>query len=164
MKKILYWLPALFIMIIIFAFSSKPAEISGQSSMTIANRIYSIYERITGRVKNDEERLRDLETVDHIVRKGAHITEFALLAAAMAWPLWISGLRRLRLALGTIGLTVIYAVSDEFHQTFVPGRSGEIRDVCIDAAGAVIGYFVFLTALNIRKKVLSTGRNINHSE
>ena len=37
------------------------------------------------------------------------------------------------------GLTVIYAVSDEIHQAFVPGRSAQLSDVCIDACGAAIG-------------------------
>ncbi len=152
MKKILYYIPALLIMVMIFAFSSKSAEISGKSSMTIANMIYSVYENISGNTKADEERLNSVEFLDHIVRKGAHVTEFALLAAAWAWPLSKSGLKGMKLALTAIGLTVLYAASDEFHQTFVPGRSGEIRDVCIDSLGALIGYLVFNVLVYIRNK------------
>jgi len=152
MKKILSWLPAVLIMSMIFAFSSKPADISGQSSMTIANCIYSIYESITGRVKTEEERLNTLETLDHIVRKAAHVTEFAMLGAAFAWPLHLSGLKGFRLAWVSIGLTVVYAMTDEFHQIFVPGRSGEIKDVGIDTLGAFIGNFAFYISMNAGKK------------
>lgn len=152
MKKIISWLPAVILMIIIFNFSSKPAEISGKSSMVIANKIYSIYEKITNQVETEEKRLRSVESLDHVIRKGAHITEFALLAAALAWPLFLSGLRGFRLALAAIGLTVIYAASDEYHQTFVPGRSGEIKDVCIDTIGAFIGFLAFYAVLHIHKK------------
>ena len=36
----------------------------------------------------------------------------------------------------------IYAVTDEFHQTLVPDRSGEVLDVCIDAAGVLCGVVI----------------------
>ena len=36
----------------------------------------------------------------------------------------------------------LYAMTDEFHQLFVPGRSGEIRDVCLDSAGVLVGVFI----------------------
>lgn len=43
--------------------------------------------------------------------------------------------------------TILYACSDEFHQLFIPGRAGQIRDVCIDSTGALIMiliiYFIF---------------------
>lgn len=153
MKKILYWIPAVLMMGIIFAFSSKTADISGQSSMTISKYIYSVYERITGGVKTEEEKLDALETLDHIVRKGAHITEFAMLAAALAWPLRKSGLKGYRLAVASVGLAAIYAMTDEFHQTFVPGRSGELKDVGIDTVGALIGYSIFSLIRRIGKRI-----------
>jgi VanZ family protein len=143
MKRMLSWLPAVFLMIIIFVFSSKPAEISGQSSLEITEFVYSTYESFTGQAKSDEDRIKTLENLDYFVRKGAHITEFAVLAVAIAWPLWLSSLKGYRLAAITIGLTAFYAASDEFHQTFIPGRSGEIRDVMIDTIGAVLGYIAF---------------------
>jgi len=71
-----------------------------------------------------------------ILRKLAHFGEYALLLA-----LWLRALRsRLTLdrALGlAYALTVSYAASDEYHQTFVSGRVGTWRDVLIDAAGAL---------------------------
>lgn len=51
--------------------------------------------------------------------------------------LWLQkGNRRFPLA---FGIAVLYAAADEFHQRFVPGRSGQLRDVCIDGAGALLG-------------------------
>lgn len=149
MKRMLSWLPAIFLMIIIFVFSSKPADISGQSSLEITEFVYSTYESITGQAKSDEDRIKTLEDLDYFVRKGAHITEFAVLAVAIAWPLWLSSLKGYGLAAMTIGLTAFYASSDEFHQTFIPGRSGEIRDVMIDTIGAVIGFIVFHIIIKI---------------
>jgi VanZ family protein len=46
-------------------------------------------------------------------------------------------------------LCVAYAVSDEYHQTFVPGRSGDWRDVLSDAAGTAIGLSLLALALRL---------------
>lgn len=140
-------------MIMIYIFSSRPAEISGQNSLALADYIYSAYENISRQEVVATERVDVLKTLDHIIRKGAHITEYAILLIAIAWPLWISRprLRGARLALMAIGITVLYAATDEFHQIFVPGRSGEIRDVLIDSIGACIGYLVFYIIIAISK-------------
>ena len=54
------------------------------------------------------------------------------------------------------GICLLYAASDEIHQLFVPGRSGEVRDVMIDFSGAVLGIalsmLVFLLICRIKKK------------
>lgn len=41
------------------------------------------------------------------------------------------------------GLSVLYALSDEYHQTFVPGRNGTFVDLLIDASGALVGLLLF---------------------
>jgi VanZ family protein len=75
-----------------------------------------------------------LGTWDLILRKAAHMTEYAILAVL------------LRRATGSPGwafvIAVAYAATDEFHQTFVPGRHGSPVDVGIDAIGALIGLAV----------------------
>jgi VanZ family protein len=72
-----------------------------------------------------------LGTWDLVLRKAAHMTEYAILAVL------------LRRATGStawaFGLAVAYAATDEFHQTFVRGRHGTPVDVGIDAIGALIG-------------------------
>jgi VanZ family protein len=74
---------------------------------------------------------------DFILRKFAHIAEYVILTALL-----FSALRR-QVACNTQALliaavmSVLYAFSDEWHQTFVPGREGSLRDVGIDAAGVI---------------------------
>ncbi|WP_245575523.1 VanZ family protein [Alkalicoccus chagannorensis] len=46
-------------------------------------------------------------------------------------------------------ICVVYAASDEYHQTFIPGRSGEVSDVVIDGIGAFVGISFYLL---IRKR------------
>jgi VanZ family protein len=72
---------------------------------------------------------------DLLLRKMAHAAEYAILGALL--------LRATRNAGFAFALAVLYAASDELHQTFVEGRVGAIRDVAIDAIGAAIGIALY---------------------
>ena len=73
------------------------------------------------------------------VVKGWHMTEYTILVS-----LAIVALRRGNIGsrLSSIwlafGFSVLFAASDEWHQTFVPGRDGNVRDVFIDTGGALL--------------------------
>ena len=70
-----------------------------------------------------------------VFRKLGHITGYALLTGAWAWALrGVVG----RPVLWAVGIAFAYACTDEFHQTFVHGRTGTPRDVGIDAIGMAI--------------------------
>jgi len=69
-----------------------------------------------------------LSWLDLIFKKLAHAAAYGLL-----WWLWLRATGRRRLALA---ITLLYAVSDEWHQTFVPGRNGWWVDVVVDGMGA----------------------------
>lgn len=138
------WLPAAIIMGVIFFFSSKPAEVSDQNSLSIAEGILTTYENIVKTSYEKDIRIVKLAELNHFVRKGAHCTEYAILSIAVAFHFFVKGKRGMYLFLLSVAITAMYAATDEFHQLFVPGRSGEIRDVVIDTIGAVIGGLVFL--------------------
>jgi VanZ family protein len=72
---------------------------------------------------------------DVIFRKLGHVSGYALLTALWAWAL--SGVVRRPLLLA-VGISLAYACTDEFHQTFVSGRTGTPVDVGIDAIGMAI--------------------------
>jgi VanZ family protein len=75
---------------------------------------------------------------DLVLRKCAHMTEYALLT--VLWWRALNDTMPPRRALAVAyGIAVAYAATDEFHQTFVTGRHGSPVDVLIDAAGAGIG-------------------------
>ncbi len=75
-----------------------------------------------------------------ILRKLAHMAEYAILFLLSWRGLGESDhLSRKRKLFVALVLTVFYAATDEYHQTFVPGRSGAVRDVAIDVLGAVGG-------------------------
>ena len=82
---------------------------------------------------------------DTILRKCAHITEYAVLAfltlraCHRTWPdsngrtLWV----------GALVFGCLYAISDEWHQSFVPGRGPSLADVGFDSVGVCLGVFLF---------------------
>lgn len=81
---------------------------------------------------------------DFLLKKGAHFAAYAILAAlayraAAGWP---------RPFLAAFLFTILYAASDEYHQTFIPGRNGTVVDVLIDAAGGLFALIV----LALRKR------------
>ena len=150
--KYISWLPAVIIMAIIFYFSSKPATISGESSLTISQTLLKAYENITDLSYEEPIRQQALLDLDHIVRKTAHFIEYAILAAAWVFHFM---LRRKGYRIGvvlSILITSLYAASDEFHQIFVVGRSGQISDVLLDSCGAVTGALLFLSLIIMLRK------------
>ena len=84
--------------------------------------------------------------VQLIVRKAGHVTEYAILAALLwrvlrhHWPL----VRRSFWRPATVALAVamIFATTDEFHQSFYPSRTATAHDVMIDTMGAIIGLLI----------------------
>jgi VanZ family protein len=83
----------------------------------------------------------DLRPPDGVTNEQAHSAGYAGLAALVSRALAggfgapVTGLR----ALGAVAITTAYGVSDEWHQSFVPGREADPRDVLADAIGAAIG-------------------------
>ena len=105
-RALTVWLPVLVWAAVIFAFSSIPSLSSG------------------------------LGVWDTVLRKCAHVTEYAVLGALLYRAL---GREAPALALG-----VAYAASDEFHQNFVRGRHPSPIDVGIDAVGIALGMLLWL--------------------
>ena len=102
-----YWLPPLAWMGIIFYLSAQP------------------------KLPTPPEPMLDL-----MLKNGGHFVVYAVLAL-LWWRALSRGKMAGRAALGlAFAITVLYAMSDEFHQSFVPGRRPTLSDVLIDAIGA----------------------------
>lgn len=86
-----------------------------------------------------------LITIHGIIRKLAHLTEYAILGLLAARAFSTSGRAaiRQRWFLISATLVVVYALIDEYHQSFVPSRTGTIWDSFIDIAGGITALLLF---------------------
>ena len=79
--------------------------------------------------------------IDFILRKIAHMTEYFILVLLLRRAFKYSfDLNDLELFIYPVILSILYAVSDEFHQTFISGRHGCLRDVLIDSV-EIFGFY-----------------------
>lgn len=131
-------------MVVIFSFSARPGSVSEQDSGRVGLLIGEIF--VPGFEDwSEAEQQAFAETVDHPVRKTAHASEYALLGILAAGACIENGrdLRRRRTEIFIPWLTAtVYAATDEFHQLFIPGRSGQVSDVLLDSAGALAGVLI----------------------
>ena len=76
-------------------------------------------------------------TSEKLFNKSAHVIVYALLA----WLWWraLTAQRQITwpILFTTLTLTILYGISDEYHQSFVPGRHSQLSDVLFDASGAL---------------------------
>lgn len=150
--KYISWVPVVIIMVTIFLFSSKPAVISQESSLLITRAIVNAYENITNVTIETSNRLQVLSSLDHVVRKTAHFLEYAALAASLVLHFTIWKVEVRRKLIFSILITSVYAMTDEFHQTFIPGRSGQVSDMLLDSCGGITGALLFLLLIIIVRK------------
>ncbi len=86
------------------------------------------------------------------IRKAAHICEYAVLSMLICFFLQTYTASKPILYIPSVAIGALYALFDEYHQTFVPGRSGQLSDMLIDTCGAVLGVFVAALTLHVYKK------------
>jgi VanZ family protein len=133
MHKILSWVAVILWMVLIFCLSNQPATQSAALSTGIAELIVQSIEKVTHYFGFD------IAQFDYIVRKNAHFFVYFVLGMLVLHALKRSGMSRYRAIRIALLICVLYAISDEIHQQFVPGRGPGIKDVFIDSAGAMVG-------------------------
>ena len=124
MKKLKYFIPAIIWIIFIFIMSHT----NGNESSNQSNFIVKIVLEFIN---------INHETLSFMIRKTAHMSEYAILLLFIYYGLYKTITYKYQLLISLL-ITFIYACSDEFHQLFIPGRSGQFMDVLIDTSGALI--------------------------
>lgn len=148
----------LFIMGLIFFYSSQGAASSSEASDGISYFLSKLFIKGFLDLSPEEQEIR-IRALVPFVRKGAHICIFAslgflsLLTLANFLKEKLKGLN-LKYILSNALFCLVYAISDETHQLFVEGRSGNIKDVFIDFGGSIAGILVaiFLFYLATKKE------------
>ncbi len=140
--KPLSFVPAIIMMLVIFNFSAQEGGQSSQLSYEVGVKVLTIANEKLDRGWS-EKRIEQLSREgQHYIRKTAHFTEYFLLAVSVAFPLYVYGVRGLWLLFSAGIFCVGYACLDEYHQSFVAGRTPGKKDVVIDSVGIFFGIIV----------------------
>ena len=142
MKKLIRWVLLIVWMVIIFLFSQQPGDVSSEQSRLV---VYIF--NFAG--INLDSALGNLSTF--IVRKAAHFTEYLILGL-LAYNALRENVKFNKSLILAVIIVFLYASSDEFHQSFIPGRGPAFRDVLIDTAGGLTG-IIGVYILSPSKKV-----------
>ncbi len=159
-KGFLWFIPSLLLMALIFYMSSRVSEESADMSGTLAEWLVKVFSNVFNRDMSDVQIAESAQVLDPIIRKFAHMTEYTLLSVSLVFG-FVKGTKfrdyRIYVIPGVVSL--LYAITDEVHQLFVPGRSGELRDVLIDCIGAMIGILlVYLLNSCVRASRMNKAR------
>ena len=135
-RLVLYGSLTLLIMAFIFIMSAQDGEHSGKLSHSfLGSLLGTLLEQLLPRLTDRGS--------EYDIRKYAHMFEYFCLgvsATLFFGELFCAKSRRIVCSgASALGLAFFYACTDEWHQTFVPGRAGLFSDVLVDTAGCIIG-------------------------
>lgn len=137
-RRIIFTALAVLWMVLIFSFSAQESEKSSGMSHRVGRKAGELL--VPGFSQWPEEKQASFAaTIDYPLRKCAHMTEYAVLSVLLFLMLASYGIPLKKRVLLAFILAVLYAASDEIHQLYVPGRSGQFKDVLIDSVGILAG-------------------------
>ena len=143
-------------MAVIFWMSSQSGEDSGKLSGGVLQWLIDLIDGSLGMF------IKDSETLHAALRKMAHLFAYLILALAVDWALAVETRSKrnhkstlshkptVKSVVLVLAFCAVYAVTDEIHQAFVPGRGPSAFDVIIDTLGSALGLGIKYGFLNIR--------------
>ena len=138
---------------VIFGFSSQDGEASGGLSRNITNKILQISNKYNALGQEEKEQIAN--KTEKIIRKVAHFSIYTVVGLLLMGLLSTYKIKENWRMILSILLGMIYAVSDEIHQSFIPGRTPQITDVYIDTLGVVLGILLILLVIKIYDKYMT---------
>ena len=136
------------IMVVIYIFSAMEGDESSATSGVFLKALEELWEDVSKHALSEKA----MSNLHLIIRKIAHFTEYGVLGIAAAYGFKdIFGVTRKCLIL-SVFTSFIYAITDEIHQYFVPGRYGTITDVLIDTCGALVFTLLYILILSKKRK------------
>ncbi|MBR5376462.1 MAG: VanZ family protein [Lachnospiraceae bacterium] len=140
--KPMSFIPAIIMMCAIYMFSAQEGTQSSQLSYEVGVKVLTIANETLDRGWSQDRISQMSQRGQFYIRKAAHFTEYFLLAVSIAFPLYVYGVRGFLLVLTAGSFCIAYACLDEYHQSFVAGRSPGKKDVFIDSCGVILGVII----------------------
>ena len=146
MKKCIFTVLLVAWMGFIFSMSAQNSEVSSNTSGETIRVVLSLVPEFEEQSKDFQEQI--IEDLQFIARKSAHFIAYMILGilSILLFLQFDSINKRPQIALL---FCIAYAISDEIHQFFVPGRACQLRDVIIDSTGSLTGIVLVLFSIKI---------------
>lgn len=139
-KRLIFAIFIIINCICIFILSGQNAEKSSKTSSVVVEKVADTITSVNKKLKKETI----IDNITFYVRKTAHFSIYTLLGILLMCEANTFEISKKRKLFICIISGAVYALSDEFHQGFVSGRSPEIRDVCIDTCGVFFGIIIIL--------------------
>lgn len=151
-RKNIYFVLAVLWAAVIFSFSARNADESTQDSRKAGELICTIF--VPGFSDMTEESQYEMAgEIDYPVRKLAHAAEYAVLGMLLAGAVYDTGRKKFYNFIVPYIAGTLYAVTDELHQYFVPGRSCRLVDIFTDSMGVLSGIVISFVIIKIYHKL-----------
>lgn len=143
--KLIPWSLVLGWMILIFLLSAQTGPESGALSGGLTEALIALIRPLFP----DARFL--VESMESVLRTNAHFIAYFVLGILLMNALATKPIHHNGSSLRSFLFSILYAISDEIHQYFVPGRAAELKDVLVDALGALTGIFLFRLWTRLRR-------------
>ncbi len=158
--RVIFAALSVIIMVAIFCFSAQNGTASSKTSGRVVTVVLkTFYSRFIELSANEKAQL--IKTLQFLIRKCAHFSIYFLLGGSVFGFVSTFNLTKLKIVLFSWLFCVFYALTDEIHQLFSNGRSGNLRDILIDSCGSLCAILLFLLLLGLlNKKTNFKGKNM----
>lgn len=136
---IIRWTAVLLWMVLIFGFSAQSSYKSGKTSHKVTNAVKAVVTVVAPKAAKKI----DFDSFDEITRSCAHFSIYLVLGFLTSWALKLN-FTGYRLIFASLIICILYSISDEIHQIFVPGRAFQFFDLALDTAGSFIAVLLFV--------------------
>lgn len=148
-------------MIVIFSFSAETAKESSATSggviRSIAKVVVSGFEKLS-----ESQQSKIVSSFQGVVRSLAHLCIFAILGFLATNTAFAFDLKKRKWCYLPPLFCLLYAVTDEIHQIFIPGRAFQISDIAIDTLGGVLGTIAFWVVFRIVNTMINRRKSVKN--
>ena len=153
LKRIIFLLMLIVTFYIIFNFSAQ----DGIESGNLSRKVTEVIVNLLSKFKNMDMslRLHYIEKLHPIIRKLAHFSIYTVVGFSIMGFMCTFDIRNIFKFITSICIGVTYAITDEIHQGFTPGRGPSPIDVCIDSAGVLTGIFILIILIILTESIVN---------
>lgn len=152
-KRVLFLILLAIAFYVIFIFSAQAGEVSGSLSQKVTEFIVKLISKI--KTMDITMQLKWIEKLHPIIRKLAHFGVYTVVGFSVMGFMCTFDMKNIFKLLISFSVGVTYAVSDEVHQYFIPGRNASIIDVGIDSLGVLTGIFILITLIVFAEAIVN---------